>query len=330
MYNSRLVALVIVFMLFLGLTTASAEPSPLERYRELASQGEKLNESLLEAQDDLISKQTELNKIHIDLVAAQQNLTNAKAEKSNKQIEVDHFAAQALSTGVPGSKFAALLTASSSKDFLYASSVLDRVAEYKNKKLESLDKVTADLHYMESLQDNLQSKAQSAKDKATILIEDIKKHKQDLDSQIQQLLLASNKLSSADRAQQRYIGVSEIPTVIAPGPAAQVAVNAALSRLGSPYIWGATGPNTFDCSGLMQWAYARAGINLPRVAAAQAQYGSLVASASLQPGDLVFFYSPVSHVGMYIGGGKMINAPTAGEVVKIASVGSVVSARRVT
>lgn len=330
MRNSRLVALVIVFMLFLGLTTASAEPSPLERYRELASQAEKLNEDLLAAQDDLISKQTEVDKIHIDLVVTQQHLTNAQAEKSNKQTEVDHFAAQAFRTGIPGSKLAALFTANNSKDFLYASSVLDLVAEDKNKKLESLDKSTAELNYAASSQVNLQNKAQEAKDTAAKLIEDIKKHKQDLNNQIQQISLASNKLSSSDRAQQRNIGVSEVPTVIAPGPAAQIAVNAALSKLGSRYVWGATGPNTFDCSGLMQWAYAKAGITLPRVARAQALFGQLVLTANLQPGDLVFFYSPVSHVGMYIGGGKMVNAPTAGDVVKIAPVGPLVIARRIT
>jgi cell wall-associated NlpC family hydrolase len=105
--------------------------------------------------------------------------------------------------------------------------------------------------------------------------------------------------------------------VKAPGPAAQTAINAALSQLGKPYVWGGTGPNGYDCSGLTQWAYAKAGITLPRVAAAQASYGTPVTRSQLQPGDLVFFYSPISHEGMYLGNGQMVHAPTTGDVVKI-------------
>ena len=105
--------------------------------------------------------------------------------------------------------------------------------------------------------------------------------------------------------------------VAAPTAAAQIAVDAALAQLGKPYVWGGAGPSTFDCSGLTQYAYAAAGIALPHSSRMQSGIGTPVASADLRPGDLVFHFSPVSHVGMYIGDGKMVHAPTSGSVVKI-------------
>jgi cell wall-associated NlpC family hydrolase len=119
--------------------------------------------------------------------------------------------------------------------------------------------------------------------------------------------------------------------VTAPTHAAQVAVNTAMAQQGKPYAWGGSGPNSFDCSGLTQFAFKAAGITLPRTTKAQATVGTPVAKANLQPGDLVFFYSPISHVGIYIGNGQMVHAPTSGSVVKTVSVdamGSFAGARR--
>jgi peptidoglycan DL-endopeptidase CwlO len=123
------------------------------------------------------------------------------------------------------------------------------------------------------------------------------------------------------------------PAVVAGGSAAaQTAVRTALAQVGDPYVWGAAGPNAFDCSGLMQYAYAAAGISLPHSSAMQSTMGVPVSRSELRPGDLIFFYSPVSHVGMYIGNGQMVHASTSGQPVKIASVDympSYHSARRI-
>ena len=108
--------------------------------------------------------------------------------------------------------------------------------------------------------------------------------------------------------------------VVANSHAAQVAVDTALAQRGKPYVWAADGPGSFDCSGLTEYAYGAAGVGLPHSAAMQSQLGRSVSRAQLQPGDLVFFYSPVSHVGIYIGNGMMVHAPTTGDVVKIASI----------
>jgi peptidoglycan DL-endopeptidase CwlO len=108
--------------------------------------------------------------------------------------------------------------------------------------------------------------------------------------------------------------------VAAKSKGAAAAIAAARAELGKPYVYGAGGPGSFDCSGLTAFAYAAAGISLPHNAAAQYGYGTHVSQSQLQPGDLVFFYSPIGHVGIYIGNGLMIHAPTSGDVVKISPV----------
>jgi cell wall-associated NlpC family hydrolase len=105
--------------------------------------------------------------------------------------------------------------------------------------------------------------------------------------------------------------------VVAPTHAAQVAVDTAMAQLGKPYVWAGAGPDVFDCSGLTMYAYAAAGIALPHSSNMQSGYGTPVARTDLQPGDLVFFYDPIGHVGMYVGNGQMIHSPHTGDVVRL-------------
>lgn len=106
----------------------------------------------------------------------------------------------------------------------------------------------------------------------------------------------------------------------------QAVLNLAYSKIGSPYVWGAEGPNSFDCSGFTSYVFKNAaGISLPRTSSAQAGYGKTVSKSNLQPGDLVFFNtsgSGVSHVGIYIGGGNMIHSPSSGKTVSTTSINS--------
>jgi cell wall-associated NlpC family hydrolase len=95
------------------------------------------------------------------------------------------------------------------------------------------------------------------------------------------------------------------------------ALQAALSRRGDPYVWGAAGPNQFDCSGLVVWAYGQEGIALPHYTGSLWNSGVHVARADLEPGDLVFFFADISHVGIYVGNGLMVDAPDFGQPVQI-------------
>jgi len=115
-------------------------------------------------------------------------------------------------------------------------------------------------------------------------------------------------------------GVGIVAPAPAPNGAAQQIVDTALAQLGDPYVWAGAGPNSFDCSGLVQYAFASAGIWLPHSSRMQSTLGTPVSRADLRPGDLIFFYNPVGHVGIYIGNGQMVHAPTTGDVVKVTDV----------
>ncbi|MET7977156.1 NlpC/P60 family protein [Streptomyces mirabilis] len=125
----------------------------------------------------------------------------------------------------------------------------------------------------------------------------------------------------ASRSAARDLGPMPSPgSVAAPNSRAAEAVAYAYGKLGSPYVWGATGPDAFDCSGLAQAAYRAAGISLPRTTYAQINAGRRVSRSELRPGDLVFFYSGISHVGIYVGNGQMIHAPNPSAPVRLAPV----------
>ena len=121
-------------------------------------------------------------------------------------------------------------------------------------------------------------------------------------------------------------GVGTVQSWLQAGPVARAAVRWALAQLGDPYRWGASGPDTFDCSGLTSSAYRAAGVAIPRVSRAQWGAGPHVAVANLLPGDLVFYAdnpgdpATIHHVGMYIGNGLMVHAPHTGDVVRVASI----------
>lgn len=102
---------------------------------------------------------------------------------------------------------------------------------------------------------------------------------------------------------------------------AGIAVNAALAQQGTPYRYATAVPGVgFDCSGLTSYAWGRAGVYLPHQSRSQYAATPRVSVSSAQPGDLIFFYSPISHVGIYLGGGQQIHAPNTGSVVSVASV----------
>ncbi|MEV6676059.1 NlpC/P60 family protein [Streptomyces erythrochromogenes] len=116
--------------------------------------------------------------------------------------------------------------------------------------------------------------------------------------------------------------VTAPPPPPADGSRAARAVAFAYSSIGKPYVWGATGPGSFDCSGLTQAAWRSAGVALPRTTYTQINAGRRVSRDQLAPGDLVFFYSGITHVGLYVGNGQMIHAPRPGSTVRLAPIDS--------
>ncbi|MEU3194871.1 NlpC/P60 family protein [Streptomyces sp. NPDC006992] len=130
----------------------------------------------------------------------------------------------------------------------------------------------------------------------------------------------AEKQQHADRASSNRADLGDLP----PGSGhAAAALSAAKGKIGSPYVWGATGPSSFDCSGLTSWAYKQAGVSLPRTSQAQANAGTRISSQSqLKPGDLVLFYGDLHHIGLYAGNGQVLHAPKPGASVRFEAMGN--------
>jgi len=311
-----------------GFPQASATPTPildsppttssdaLAQYRQLAAQAEQLSQQQLQAQDDYNAKKAELDKANADVATANQTVQAAQAKEAQYQVTVDQFTDESFVSGAQFAKLSTLLSGTSTQDFLDRSSALEVLANNDNKAMQTyIDAVNA-ASTAEQQATAAKNKAQADSDAAAKLLNGLNTQSAALQKQLSDLNAVAARLTAADKLAQRDRGASA-PNLPAPTAAAQKAIDVALSKLGDNYVWGATGPSTFDCSGLMQFSYRAAGISLPRTAAEQQKVGLSVSRSQLQPGDLVFFGSPAYHVAMYLGNGMIVQAPTTGDVVKV-------------
>ncbi|WP_457032220.1 NlpC/P60 family protein [Kitasatospora sp. P5_F3] len=214
----------------------------------------------------------------------------------------------------------ALMLSSDPENYLTKASSVDQVNQTQTQSLKSLQDQQRRLD-----QQKQEAAAVLAElDHNTQVLNDAKGEVQKKLAEAQQLL---NQLSAVDRAaiQRDTDGTASRsssridPSTLPPaGGNAAIAVKTALDQQGDPYKWGATGPDTFDCSGLMVYAYEKAGVSLPRTSQEQGDVGANVGTdwRNALPGDLVVYHSDRRHVGMYIGNGLVVHAPRAGDVVK--------------
>jgi cell wall-associated NlpC family hydrolase len=247
-------------------------------------------------------------------------------------------------TGDQLSTLQAMLTSSSADELLDRVGTLDTIAQHGNQVLAVAQQATEAAARAKVAADQATAAAQAQLDDVTrqqaALQSQIDRYQADFarlsagEQQRAQELAEQHALSAtaadlADRsapAASRNAQRAPVPAqaAVAPVPPASGAaggvVAAALAQVGDPYVWAASGPNAFDCSGLMQFAYRSAGVSLPHSSSMQSTMGRAVPLSALQPGDLLFFYSPVSHVAMYIGNGQMVHASTSGQPVKVASM----------
>jgi cell wall-associated NlpC family hydrolase len=221
-----------------------------------------------------------------------------------------------------------LMTSGSAEEFVSQLATLDAIAGHTS---DVLGEVAASAAAAEQAH----ADAGAAQTAAQRTLDDVTARQARLEADIADYQAQYDALSAPQ--QQEVVAahagqsVAAAPAAAATG-AAQAAVDTALAQVGDPYVWGAGGPDAFDCSGLTQYAYAAAGTSLPHSSRMQATMGSAVSRSELQPGDLIFYYSPVSHVAMYIGNGQMVHASTSGQPVKVVSVdsmGGITAMRRI-
>ena len=326
--SARRITLVLAGLtaVLLGTVPAQAAPTP-------ATSGDAA--ALMAARAHDLEKVTEAFDAARDQLAAQQQKAEA-AQAAYQKAQAALVVARQQVRGIARSAYtsnnssiAALLTSRSASDFMDRVTTLETLAGRQTTVLDQVQKTSVDAAQTETAAAKLVAQAKATFDQ-------VKAQQQALQAQISQYQADFNRLSAQERAatlavasgtttQAASRGVERSAAVplgpsVAPSQAAQIAVNTALAQRGKPYVWAAAGPGSFDCSGLMLYAYAAAGISLPHSAAMQARMGRPVSMSELAPGDLVFYYSPISHVGMYIGNGQIVNAPTAGDVVKVVGI----------
>lgn len=165
------------------------------------------------------------------------------------------------------------------------------------------------------------AEAQYNRNQLAAQLDTLNRERDELDDQIRDIETKVDSLSEEDR--QRWIEKDGPVSLGANLPAADSGVvAAAMAQLGKPYGWGAAGPDAFDCSGLMVWAYGQNGIGIPRTSQAQLAGGTPVSMGELQPGDIIGYYPGVTHVGMYIGDGMVVHASDYGIPVQVVPVNS--------
>jgi cell wall-associated NlpC family hydrolase len=337
----RRAALVLTAVLGILLGTLPAQAAPenpsssAEAAALIAAKGhdlEVLAEELNEAREHLRAASAQAETATATLASAQADL--AAAQQHVRGI------ARSAYTGEGLGEFQAMLSSGSADEFVDRVATLQTIAGHQGEILDRAAAAGVAAAQAKAAADTATAEAQAHFDavsaKQAALESEIAAYEAAFDELSAREQRAAVEAGShggdrASRAAERT-AVATGP-IVASSQAAQVAVDTAMAQRGKPYVWAAAGPGSFDCSGLVQFAYAAAGVGLPHSSRMQSQMGAAVSRDQLQPGDLVFFYSPVSHVGMYIGNGQMVHAPTSGDVVKVADIdamGGYNTARRIT
>ncbi len=228
--------------------------------------------------------------------------------------------AQSGYTGKTQSRVAAFLTSESAAELVQQMTTLDMIAAHANT-------VVAEVAAVRAEAERVQAEADAAAATAEAGLDQLAAQQAELEKMATQYKADFDRLTAADQASVTAAvagrslqapDVEELP--VAPGSAAAIAIDTALAQVGDPYDYGASGPDAFDCSGLTSYAYAAAQVTLPHSSRSQSQMGRQVSRSELQPGDLVFYYTPISHVALYIGDGMIVHARTYGSPVAVTSV----------
>jgi cell wall-associated NlpC family hydrolase len=236
-------------------------------------------------------------------------------------------------TGLTQSRVAAFLTSTSASDLVSRVSTLDMIAVHTNSIISAA--AAAQQVALEAQADADRAAASAATGLAELEAQkaEVQKRIESYRASYAQLTAAEQEAVNTAVAGPALVAPSADSLPLAPSGAAAVAVRTALAQVGDPYSWGSSGPDSFDCSGLVGYAYAAAGVTpLPRTSRDLANVGRPVAAGEMQPGDLVWFFSPVSHIGIYVGNGMIVHARTEKRpvgVTTIASLGGPWGARRI-
>ncbi|MFJ2088461.1 NlpC/P60 family protein [Streptomyces sp. NPDC087901] len=303
----------------LGGATANAEPqdtpqSAGARVDRLLTEAEQATEHYNEAGENVGRLRGEVSRAQDRAARGQERINRMRTEIGSAARE------QYRSGGIDPSL--TLLLSSDPDSYLDRAATLDRVNDRRATALAGLHKAQQAL---------AQTRAEAARALAGLERNRaaVSRHKRTVERKLRQARALLKELPGSERdafgrasRTGRDDGAAGPVAGLSAGSArAAAAVMAVQRALGLPYVWGANGPSGFDCSGLMQWAYAQAGVSLPRTSQAQRYAGRMVPLEEARPGDLVAYRADASHIGMYVGNGQVIHAPYPGAPVRYDPVG---------
>ena len=303
----------------------------LARYTSLSREAETSAEQMHNAQIEYDKQRGIVAQSKKAAAAAQSSLDRSQVSLNELQTRFDSLVRISYMGG-RSNRLYAVLTSNSPQTLLDQMSGLEMVSRRAAADLSALKKVRAQTVSDRDAANTAASTATRAVSYAERVRGDLQKKQAELQLQAAQIRVIYQSLTGKQLAALAGPRFDFDPAAVPRGTApALVAVQAALTRIGDPYVWGATGPDSFDCSGLMVWAFKQAGKLLPRSSEAQLAGGTPVSRQDLQPGDLIIYYPDATHVGMYVGDGYVIHASTFGVPVKVVPIddaGPYNSARR--
>jgi cell wall-associated NlpC family hydrolase len=311
-------------------TTVAEAEAELAQYQEEASQAEQAYHDI---HDQLTASQAEADSITAEIAAQQDLIAGLKTQVA--QIVLTQYQNQGLSSA------ATLLASESPERMIQQAATTQRVADQNAETVQRYQLELGELADQQARLDELTASI-AADDARLAELEAEAKAKAAQAQEVLDRLEAEAARQAAAAARAATAGVTTangtvsswasttVPAYTGDGSLASIVVQFGLSKVGGPYVWGGNGPTGYDCSGLTRAAYLEVGISLPHNAAAQMEYGTPVSTDALLPGDLLFYYSPVGHVAIYIGDGQIVHASTygVGIVVSNAFSMSLTGARR--
>ncbi|MER6328225.1 NlpC/P60 family protein [Streptomyces sp. NPDC001034] len=308
----------------LSANAAHAAPSEKPGKDEVKARVDKLYEQAEQATEKYNGAKEKQRKLQKEISTIQDSVARGQEELNKLRDGLGSLAsAQYRSGGIDSS--IQLFLSSDPDDFLDKASTIDQLSSQQVGALKKIQGKQREL---------AQERAEAAEkldDLATTRTElgNKKKEVQGKLAEAQKLL---NTLTAKEKAalaaeQQRADRSSTARVDLGKDTSASgragAAFSAAQSQIGKPYVYGATGPSSYDCSGLTSWAYAQAGVSLPRTSEAQSGIGTRLTRSQLQVGDLVFFFNDLHHVGLYAGNGQVLHAPRTGTVVRYESMDTI-------
>ncbi|MCG5432702.1 peptidoglycan hydrolase RipC [Mycobacterium sp. MYCO198283] len=331
-----------------GAASVAADPADdaLAKLNELSRQAEQTTELMHTAELDLDKKLAEQKAAEDRSAAARAELDEAKGQLATYQRRVDKLAG-AMYMGGRTDGLSAIMTADSPQRLIDELSAQDAMGTQMVDQMTRFRELSARAAAAEKTTAESAAAARTAAEQAAAVRADVQGKQSELQRKIAIVRAQYEALTPQQRTALAEPGplpgppppppgdpavLAAAPNAVPPGdlapppptgggsPAGAIAVQAALTRIGSPYSWGGSGPGQFDCSGLVMWSFQQAGISLPHSSQALARGGQPVSMDQIQPGDVVNYYSDASHTAIYIGDGMMVHASTYGTPVKVAPV----------